>query len=88
MKKVMVDELHRAPSYVQYTAIFDCGCSYANASWASKEQCIAVCPDHDQPKAAIHTHLTSGVRPENAETLKSSVKVNLSALKESGEEAL
>ncbi|MCG6230227.1 hypothetical protein [Vibrio furnissii] len=81
MKIVMIDESHRVPSYLQYTVIFDCGCSYTNASWANKEQCIAVCPEHDQPKGAVHTHLTSGVRPEHAETLKSSVKVNLSALK-------
>lgn len=81
MIKVMVDESHRAPSYLQYTVIFDCGCSYTNASWANKDQCIAVCPEHDQPKEAVHTQLTSGVRPEHAETLKSSVKVNLRALK-------
>lgn len=81
MKKVMIDESHRVPSYLQYTVIFGCGCSYTNASWTSKEQCIAVCPDHGQPKGAVHTQLIGGVRPEHADTLKSSLKVNLSEIK-------
>ncbi|OQQ01790.1 hypothetical protein BK411_23135 [Vibrio splendidus] len=76
MKKTMVDESHRVPSRLQYTVSFDCGCSYTNASWAGKEQCIAICPEHDQSKGIVHIHLTSSVRPEHAETLKSNVKVN------------
>ncbi len=75
MKKVMIDESHRVPSYLKYTVIFDCGCSYTNASWVSKEQCIGVCPEHKQLKGSVHTHLVGGVRPENAETVKSSVKL-------------
>lgn len=81
MEKVMVDESHRIPTYLKYTVIFDCGCSFTNATWESKEQCLAVCPDHEQPQGVVHTHLTCGVRPERAETLKSILKINLCALK-------
>lgn len=68
-------------TFTQYTAIFECHCSYTNRSWTAKEQCILECPEHKKTQVAIHTCKTFGVQPEQAETIKSSLKVNVAALK-------
>ncbi|HCG6305591.1 TPA: hypothetical protein NJ145_004139 [Vibrio parahaemolyticus] len=75
MKKVMIDESHRIPSFIQYTAVFKCGCAYVNDSWANETQCDSVCPEHLQVREFTASANVAGKRPENAESKKSPLKV-------------
>ncbi|EGR1442707.1 hypothetical protein D8X80_15310 [Vibrio parahaemolyticus] len=75
MKKIMIDESHRLPSFLKYTSVFSCGCAYMNDSWGSEEQCPKVCPEHGTKREFTSTSLVAGERPENAKTEKSPLRV-------------
>lgn len=79
-KLTFVDE-SSSLTFTQYTVIFECHCSYTNRSWTDKDQCILECPEHNKPQVAIHTCNTFGVQLEQADTIKSSLKINVAALK-------
>ncbi|MGL6262108.1 hypothetical protein [Vibrio sp. WXL210] len=81
MPKVTFIDESNAHAFTQFTAVFECGCSYSNRSWTSEKQCIAYCPEHNQRQIAVHTFRSLGLQPTTAETYKASLKFNTAFVK-------
>lgn len=76
-KKLMIDECHRIPTFMRFIVMFDCGCSYFNDSWLSKQEGLHVCPEHNLGRRMHGHQLIAGIRPKSGKLKRHSVKSNL-----------